>query len=107
VHYPFPNPRECFREIGETGEFIFIAQLAPTLVVTVLFSSARIAASCLKMPVWGGADPNVSPSRRNRQAFNSKDALFVANSLSFYVKVLEVVAVRFPTIAGSIIANVV
>src|SRR5262249_29615789 len=93
--------------ICEASKFIFIAQLTPTLVVTVLLSSTCIPAGGLQVPVWRGTNPHVIPSRRNRQALDSKNTLLVANSFSFGVKVFEVFAVRFPPIARSIIADVI
>jgi hypothetical protein len=48
----------------------------------------------------------VGPCWRNRQAFDSKEALLVPNSFPFCVKVLEVVAVRFSAVTGPIIAHV-
>src|SRR5206468_7773016 len=66
-----------FGKIGKPPEFIFIAQLAPTLVITVLLSPPGIATRRLDMSGGRRTNPNIRPSRRNRQTRNSEETLLV------------------------------
>src|SRR5207247_10790660 len=74
-----------FGKIGKPPEFIFIAQLAPTLVITVLLSPPGIATRRLDMSGGRRTNPNVRPCRRNRQTLNSEETLLVADSFALRI----------------------
>jgi hypothetical protein len=76
------NLWQCLGECGNASEFVFVAYLAPSVMIAILLSPAGIATSRLDVTVWGGTNPDISPCRRNSQAFDSDQTLFIANSFS-------------------------
>src|SRR6266478_3186274 len=98
--------RQRFAETNYAVVFVFVANLAPALVIKVLFATARVATGCLNVTVGRGTNPHVSPSRRNRQAFDPQKPLFVTNELSVGVEPREIFAFGFTRVARPIVANI-
>src|SRR2546430_15910960 len=85
----FSNLWQRFGKISEAAEFIFVAYLAPTLVIAVLLPLACVTTGSLNMASRGWTNPNDSPCRRNGQPFDSKNPLLGAGSVALCVELLE------------------
>src|SRR6266567_817130 len=68
-----------FGKVGEPIEFIYIAELTPTLVITVLLPSARITTCRLNMASRRRTNPDIRPRRWNRQTSYPEETLLLAD----------------------------
>src|SRR5205807_10591692 len=80
-----PDLRQNLGKVSKASKFIFIAHLAPSVVITILFAASRVAAGCLDVAVWRRANPDIRPRRWNGQTLDSQEPLFVADALRFRV----------------------
>src|SRR6266404_3617192 len=71
--------RQRFAETNYAVVFVFVANLAPALVVNVLLATARVATGRLDVTVRQRRNPNLSPRRRNRESLDSEKSLLIAN----------------------------
>src|SRR5205823_13889466 len=60
----------------------------------------------LDVSIGRWTNPDIAPRRRNNQPFNSQQALFVTNRLSFQIKIFEFIALAPARKTGLLIAHV-
>src|SRR5262245_66222131 len=65
------DARERLRERDETAVLHFVADLAPTREITILFAAACVATGRLQVAARIRADPHIGPRRRDHQRSNS------------------------------------
>ena len=90
----------------EPQEFGLVRNLAPLLVVDVLFAAAGIAAGGLQMPVGLAADPDVRPRRRNCERLDAIDMTSIPQPASVAVQILEARAVHMASEAGLVVYDI-
>src|SRR5260370_8587106 len=97
---------EGFAETDYTIVFVFVANFAPAIVVNVLLATARVATRRLNVTVRQRRNPNLSPRRRNGEAFQPPKPLLIANQFSTCVQQFKIVAFRFTRVTGPIVAYI-
>lgn len=60
----------------------FVAYVAPARMITILFTSARVAPGCLQVPVFGWTDPDIGPCRWNCQRLDPRQCCRIADRLA-------------------------
>ena len=93
--HAFANFRQSLREDHDPVVLVFVAHLAPTLMVKVLFAPARIATGCLNVAVCRGTNPDVRPGRRNGEICHAQQSLLIPNRFSLGIEIFEAVACGF------------
>jgi hypothetical protein len=105
VHSP-ADFRQRLSESEHAVVFVFRARLTPALVVTILFSAARIPGRGLYVPVRRRTNSNVFVSRRNRELSDAQQAGFVGNRFATRVEKLEIVAFWLSRVARLVVTHV-
>src|SRR6476661_4695063 len=74
------NGRQFSSKAYQAIVFRLVADLAPLLVIPILFAPTRIPARRLKVSAGIGADPDILPRWRNHERFDAAKLRSVANS---------------------------
>src|SRR5581483_7218188 len=94
-HLP-ANARQGAAECREPRVLVGVAHLAPTLVIAVLFTPARIAPARLQMAIVVRANPHIGPGRRNHQRADARQRGAVADRAAIRAEITKSVAGSYP-----------
>src|SRR5436190_13767188 len=75
-------------------------------MITILFAPTGIAPGGLDVSIWRPANPDVTPSRKNRQPPNAFEPLFVTNRFSIRIEIFEGLPVRLARVTGLSVAYI-
>src|SRR5690606_31908579 len=101
-----PKPRQRPGERGQAVVLGRVAALTPARVVDVLLTPARAAPCGLDVAGGTGADPDLSPCRRDHQSIDALARALILDQVATRVVVAEPPPPAAPRPAGAVIAAV-